>query len=1205
MKRLILTAMLSAVVGMTFAANKRTTIAQVKEPVTLTEDVDYVVTSTTPFAEGGSIDIANTDHAVVILNAVKPSAAIKLLATYVKINGQKAVNNSNCQVKIYNLGAIILPYPDKGMLTVYSEPDFGGTAVNSFGTENSGGYMNTLTEAKLNNQIRSFRLKRGYMVTFSTLPSGRGYSRCFIAADQDLEVASLPDVLDRRISSYRVFKWYDAGKKQLANNTNTSALAALNVQSCYDWGQGNSSLLPDYEWVPNHIYEDWPSSATIGGTSQSPHTKNNNEPRNSSDDHPQDLATILGNWENMMRTGLRLCSPASWDGSDYWNATGFLAEFLDSIDARGWRCDIIDLHCYWAESNFSNIKNWVDKFKRPVWISEWCWGASWNNNGAFASGVTEAQVKTALQRICGNLNNWNYVERYYYWNSERDPSKLYKDGKLTPAGEYYASMNSGVGYNGKYDFVPTTPRQYPPSAFSVSFADGTATVKWHDQNGEYNQLMQLERKTKGGQWELLATPEQKEQAANYTYKDENAPDGALYRLHVVDLNGVSYYTNNDMEPGDAVKTADGATRYAGGNLLTNGDFNLGTLDWTTGTGTAIGQPYFQVVPVGGIDGGSYLQAYGSAAMNTVQSLKRFVAVQPGADYVFRCASRNGGNNQQVYLSPDEKTTGSLVGRLKDTENWNMQEMVFNSGERGYVLIAFNTLQAQAQFDKMELRQLFDSREEAVADGVAKLREEAKTVMAFNAAPDLAALNTELQQRLDAITTADDDALAQGKTAIGKLLQAIVDCVAIDSLNIVASALLKADVTNVLNSSWAVAPENYTAQYFTSHRQDIQQTLDNFLTYTGAEVQPQSASFAATTGWETKTGTYTGGDQRTNTYGGKTCWNAWWSGINASVGSKQTMAIRQKVEDLPEGLYALECKASTQHYCLSDQHGYLIYNDETVSTPALTADYMDLPTVGNIWQTLTTPPVYVGEGGTVTIGFEGSKEGAVNNAWHPFGETSNNGDRREGWWCATDFRLLYHPMKKMDTAPGEWGTLCLPYAYDVPKGAKFYQVAGILKDHSKLCLEEITATTIEAGKPVIYQSEGGKLIFSQYGEKAKTPSSYKDENNLRGFFETLGRAPFESYVLMGDTWCQVVQTRPSLVPFTAIIYKLEGMTELDSWAGPTMAVNEGDYTGINANLNADQNANADIYTLGGRRTSGQQRGVVVEKVGGQTRKTIRR
>ncbi len=526
------------------AQNTTTSVIQVTDDVTLTEPVDYVITGDTPF-DNGSIDIQN-ESAVVIIDKMKPSLAIKQLASHVKINGEKAVNGTNCQVKIHNLGAIILPYGNSfHPLTVYSEQNFEGESVNDFGLEHTGGFMNTLSAAKLNNQIRSFKLKRGYMVTFSTRSGGSGYSRCFIAAYQDLEVPELPAVLDQTISSYRIFKWFDTGKKQLANYANKEACAALNVQSTYDWGQGNNSLAPDVEWVPNHIYEDWPSASTIGSTeSESPHTKTNNEPLNESDDHPQSLTTILNNWENLMRTGRRLCTPSSWDGSDYWNATGFLAEFLDSIDARGWRCDIIDLHCYWPESNFGNVKNWANKFKRPIWISEWCWGASWNSNGAFASGVTENQVKDALTRICTNLNGYDCMERYYYWNGERDPSKLYKNGTLTPAGQYYAGMDSGLGYNGLYDFIPKNPRQHNPQGLTITVKAGIATLKWKDNNGEYNQLMEIQRRTQDETfWESIATVELKEVAANYTYNDESPIDQATYRVHIVDLNGKDRYTN--------------------------------------------------------------------------------------------------------------------------------------------------------------------------------------------------------------------------------------------------------------------------------------------------------------------------------------------------------------------------------------------------------------------------------------------------------------------------------------------------------------------------------------------------------------------------------------------------------------------------------------------------------------------------------------
>ena len=177
----------------TQAANTTTTVTQVSTAVTVSDNIDYVITSDVPFVDGGSVNITNTEHAVVIIENIKPSVTISSwLKNRVYINGVQAVNGSNCQVKMYAQGAIILPYASNiKPLTVYSEQYFGGESCNSFGLENSGGYMNTLSEAKLNNRIRSFKLKRGYMVTFSTRAGGRGYSRCFIADKEDLEITTL------------------------------------------------------------------------------------------------------------------------------------------------------------------------------------------------------------------------------------------------------------------------------------------------------------------------------------------------------------------------------------------------------------------------------------------------------------------------------------------------------------------------------------------------------------------------------------------------------------------------------------------------------------------------------------------------------------------------------------------------------------------------------------------------------------------------------------------------------------------------------------------------------------------------------------------------------------------------------------------------------------------------------------------------------
>ena len=1205
MRRLYITLLLACLChAMLPAANTTKRVVQVNNTVTLTDDVDYVITSPAPFGDNGEVDIVNTEHAVLILDAVKPSKAIALLS-HVKINGERALNNNNCQVKIYNRGCIIMPYA-AGIkpLTVFSEKNFEGEAVSDFGLENSGGFMNTLSEAKLNNRIQSFKLKRGYMVTFSTLPRGRGYSRCFIAATQDIEMAELPVVLAGKISSYRIFKWNDTSKSGIANDTRQDPCAKLNVTSCYSFGLGEDRGM-DTECVPHHIYEDWPSASSCGSVTYSPHMKTNNEPGNSADDHPQSVDDILNNWENLMATGMRLCSPSSHDGS-----LNHLRAFMDSIDARGWRCDIIDLHCYWPEGSFNNIKgSWVDTYKRPIWISEWVWGASWNNNGIFgvATGAnrdnpTESQLaqnKTVVQSICTKLNSWDYIERYYYWNSEANCSKIYRDGKLTPAGEYYASMNTGVGYNGKYEFIPTNPRQYGPSNFKVKADNGTCTITWKDPNGEYNQLMEVQRKTRGGQWETIAVIDQKEAPSNYTYIDENAPEGAAYRVHLTDLEGVEYYTNDDLQAGDAVTFLTGEKLFAGGNIIVNGEFDMGMYDWTAGNGTPIAMPYFQVVKKGGYNGGAYLQAYGSGGIDHVASLKKVIPLKPNQDYLFSMASRNAGSYLRLSLTEDGTAETEIVARLATTTDWRKQSFTFSSGNFDKALLALRWLNANGQLDKIEIRPLFATREEAVADGVEKAKLVASAMCAANTSVQM--LNNDLEAKMSAINGSDDGALYSALDALDAMTAALDDLQAIDSLKTVAATIkdMGFDGKEALAEALDNAGRCTTAEEVTAARDGLQTALDQFFPTAKAITQPVQPSFASANGWVVKAGTYKGGDQRLNTVGGKTCWNAWWSNVSAAQGKAQTMAVKQELENLPEGLYLLECKATTQHYCISDQHGYLTCNGDTAVTPTLQYDYFDLPTVGGIWQTLTTTPLYVEEGGKATIGFEGSKQGAVDNAWHAFGEAGNNGDRREGWWCATDFTLMFHPLHKHATESGVWKTICLPYAYRVPEGAKCYVIAGILPGHDKVAIRQVDV--VEAGQPVIYIAESDNLVFYEYGEQAGNPLDYTTQNNLRGFFQTAARAPKGSYVLADGKWLKVGDDRPRMDSYSAIIYTMEGMDELDSWDGLTMPVE--DPTAIRQ-ATTTTDGTVRTYTIGGT-PAGHANGVLIEVKGDKARKVVRK
>ena len=539
MKRLLTAALLlRASYAAALATNTKTTVTQVTEAVSLTADVDYHISGATPFTTTGSIDIVNTDHAVVIFDNLRPTEA-KAFLGYITINGADAKDGSNCQLKLYNRGSILLPYGGTAFrpLTVYDGDNFTGESYNTLTEGHSGGFMKDIPAA-WNNRIKSFRLKRGYMVTFALKKGGYGYSRCFIAADNDLEV-TLPALMSGRISSYRIFKWYDASKKGIADWVDANICRTLGVTSTFTWSPG-SSLLPDAECVPHHIHESWPAPSELGSVSYSCHMKTNNEPRNPDEkDGTWTMEQILANWEALMRTGLRLCSPSSWDGSDYWNATGFLADFLNEIDKRGWRCDIIDLHGYWTEGSFeTNPTNWANKFGRPVWITEWCWGASWNNNGSFTSWATESSFANAIKTITNTLNKAAHVERYFYWNGENGnfPCRIYRSS-LTEAGEYYAQMDAGLAYSGYGNYVPAAPPTNTVTDLSGTF---TATKKickltWTNQNGDLSKSITVQRRIDGGKWVNLTSYDgpASETTTKFTYND-TIDAGGQYTYRIVD-----------------------------------------------------------------------------------------------------------------------------------------------------------------------------------------------------------------------------------------------------------------------------------------------------------------------------------------------------------------------------------------------------------------------------------------------------------------------------------------------------------------------------------------------------------------------------------------------------------------------------------------------------------------------------------------------
>ncbi len=595
--------MLSLLLGVSalmFADNTQQSVAQVTEPVTIGEKVDYHITSATPFATAGSIELSSTQRSVVIFDSLLPSKAKSCLAN-VTINGAKAVEGYNCQLRIYGAGSMILPYTEKSPLTVYTQPNYEGDSENKY-------VVNTIynlgSDKVFNNNIRSFTLKRGYMVCFATQSSGQGYSRVFIADHDDLEFASLPKVLNGKISFIRISKWNNAIKRGWAGYWSDATQELLNTGWAYNWDASTHSDWTDREYVTQHHHEGWPGIADVGNNSGSANILGNNEPENSGDsrEHLNSVDEVLANWPQMMATGRRLGSPAV--SGDY----SWLYKFIDSIDARGWRCDFIAVHAYW----YSDVNSWKSMLSnissrcggRPIWITEMNYGANWTGwPGADRTGsdANYAIEKQHMAPILDYLNDAPYIERFAFYNNVNECRYAIANGQLTPIGEYYANLTPNMAYNSAKEFIPQTPRIEAPANLDITFAPKTflCTLSWTNPSGEFVDSMYVERKIGlNGEWEKMETLDVDENVAKkYTYKETiSGPGNYYYRIHIVDFNNKDSYSEevtNIVNGTDGCVSSDGTMDVQWGKVVadnTETTFNLFTEGYEDIPAVVFGSP---------------------------------------------------------------------------------------------------------------------------------------------------------------------------------------------------------------------------------------------------------------------------------------------------------------------------------------------------------------------------------------------------------------------------------------------------------------------------------------------------------------------------------------------------------------------------------------------------------------------------------------
>lgn len=481
---------------------------QIADAITAPTGTDLHVISSTPFATTGSIDLPDAS-AWLIFEGVRPSQVTAEWLDHITVGGVRAQEGTNVRVAIYLDGAAVIPARStETALTAYDGTGLTGSPLKLRA-------QNYKTLNTHNNTLRSLILKRGYMATLATGKEGSGYSRVYVADHTDLVIDNLPEALDRRISSIHIKPWQYSAKKGWCSTQSNSGIASGTAQMkaswFYTWSADRNSTA-DCEYVPirQHIY--WPSISTIAAKEASTHVLSFNEP-----DHPEqhkdcDCGSTISAWTattktpEMTRTGMRIGSPAPTDLS-------WLTEYAGHVDDMAYRCDYVALHAYWGPNEANGADAWYNRLKdvyqktgRPIWITEWAYGASWTTE-KWPSNYSEQLEKNraAIFDIVNMLESCPFVERYSYYQWDTSSRRFINDdGWVTPAGRVYRSTKSTFAYNKD---VQRVPNWWKPSAKTTDLTmeetgDGRTRFTLTNANEDLTAKIALERQENGG-WQTL------------------------------------------------------------------------------------------------------------------------------------------------------------------------------------------------------------------------------------------------------------------------------------------------------------------------------------------------------------------------------------------------------------------------------------------------------------------------------------------------------------------------------------------------------------------------------------------------------------------------------------------------------------------------------------------------------------------------------
>lgn len=431
------------------------------------------LTGADPLPNGTQVFL-NADLSWLRLDTINPNQANDVYLSQITVFDQTAEYPINIRLdNYYDHGTVIRPQNlEVTPLSIFTNENLTGTEaeiqINQI-------YQGVSIPNQMNDNIRSFVLKKGYMVTMAVNAEGTGKSKVFVASEKDLEVHALPALFEDGVSFIRVLPWNWVSKKGTGGD-----ILGINNTWYYRWSN---------KWDSDLQRECTPMAWGFNGANdaddvliyqskyKTTHVLGFNEPDDCNGQSGQynnlcDVNTALGIYENLMKTGMRLVSPACRQGAVF----DWLDPFYQQAIQNNIRIDVIAVHWYdWggspqnspngdATSIFTRFKNYLTDvhtlYGLPIWITEF------NANKYRTPAVNEQFMKLAIPY----LESLDYVERYAWF----EPLPIVEGEVLGNAEFYDANMNlTEIGnYYKNYASTPSIPESSYSGPDNLSNAVG-------------------------------------------------------------------------------------------------------------------------------------------------------------------------------------------------------------------------------------------------------------------------------------------------------------------------------------------------------------------------------------------------------------------------------------------------------------------------------------------------------------------------------------------------------------------------------------------------------------------------------------------------------------------------------------------------------------------------------------------------------------